>query len=90
MRTIIRRVAKLEDRIAPKPTAQDRRSAEIAEMLRERRRRYLEASGQPFHETQSVLPDYSGPPLGIAETLRLKRQRWLATREATRGTGDQD
>jgi hypothetical protein len=31
MRTIIRRVAKLEDRIAPKPTAQDRRLAEISQ-----------------------------------------------------------
>jgi hypothetical protein len=75
MRTIIRRVAKLEDRIAPKPTAQDRRLAEIAALIRERRRRYLEAEGLPFEELPPL--DYKGPPMGIAETLRAGREQRL-------------
>ena len=62
----------------------------VAEMLRERRRRYLEGTGLPLQELPRLLPpDYNGPPLRIAETLRLARERRVAMMEATGGTGDQ-
>jgi hypothetical protein len=75
MKAILRRVGVLEDRLAPRENAASQRSAAL---LRERRRRRLEASGQPFEDWSP--PD---PPtalcrfLSYAETLRLCRQRRL-------------
>jgi hypothetical protein len=49
VRTIIRRVARLEDRIAPREVREEeKRIMRLAAELRERRRRHLEAMGLPF------------------------------------------
>jgi hypothetical protein len=67
-----RRLARLEQRVNPPEDPEDRR---LVALLRERRRRRLEASG----ETDEDLPwkTLCSPPgkrLSIAETLRLGRQ----------------
>ena len=48
-----------------------------AEMIRERRRRRLEAAGLPFHEPPPLPSDYHGRRLSIAETLRARREERL-------------
>ena len=48
MKTIIRRVGLLEGRLVPKGNAASQR---VAGLLRERRRRRLEANGQPFDDS---------------------------------------
>jgi hypothetical protein len=45
----------------------------VASLLRERRRRRLEASGEPF-ENRPLVSVWSGRVLSVAETLRLCRQ----------------
>ena len=51
-----------------------------AEMIRERRRRRLEAAGLPFEEPPQLPPDYDGRRLSIAEILRARRaQRLIRT-----------
>ena len=79
MKTVMRRLAQLEERSIPKV---DRRANELVQVLRERRRRRLEASGQPFEEEEEVdraEPVASGRCLSLAETLRLRRQRRIAS-----------
>jgi hypothetical protein len=71
MKTMIRRLRRIEARLAPKP---DVASERLAELIRERCRRRLEAAGQPYAE----LPwdTVALPPrkrLSIAETLRIGR-----------------
>ena len=77
MKTILRRLDRIEQSLAPKPTAQDRRMAELAELLRERRRRRLEAAGLPFQEPPPLPPDCYGRRWSIAETLRARREERL-------------
>jgi len=50
MRAILRRLRKVEEKLVPQPTEQDRCMAELADLIRERRRRRLEAAGLPFQE----------------------------------------
>jgi hypothetical protein len=48
----------------------------VAHLLRERRRRRLEASGQPFEEPPPLRVSLApGKRLSIAETLRMRRQQ---------------
>ena len=69
MKAILRRLACLEKKFFP-PV--DERSRRVVEIIRERYRRHMEASGQPFDELPPLPPlDYRGPRLGVAETLRL-------------------
>jgi hypothetical protein len=78
MRAIVRRVGRLEDRLVPKGNAASQR---VADLLRERRRRRLEASGQPFED--SSVTNVSTAPRGclsVAETLRLRRRQRLDRR----------
>ena len=77
MKALLRRLDRIEQSLAPKPTAQDRRMAELAELIRERRRRRLEAAGLPFQEPPPLPPDYCGRRLSIAETLRARREERL-------------
>ena len=77
MKAILRRLDRIEQSLAPKPTAQDRRMAELAELIRERRRRRLEAAGLPFQEPPPLPADYCGRRLSIAETLRARREERL-------------
>jgi hypothetical protein len=81
MKAIFRRLRRIEARLAPLPDVASQRAAEL---IRERRRRRLEAAGQPDEElpwhTVALLP---GRRLSIAETIRIGRQlaqqRSLAT-----------
>ena len=77
MKTILRRLDRIEQSLAPKPTAQDRRMAELADLIRERRRRRLEAAGLPFQEPPPLPPDCDGRRWNIAETLRARREERL-------------
>ena len=72
MRTIIRRVARLEDKIAPQEVGEEeKRIMRLAAELRERRRRRLEAMGLPFEE--APLPrNFAGPPYDLAKVLRVR------------------
>jgi hypothetical protein len=71
VRTIIRRVARLEDRIAPREVREEeKRIMQLAAELRERRRRRLAAMGLPFEETP-LPPDCPGPPYDLAKVLRI-------------------
>jgi hypothetical protein len=74
MKAMIRRLRLLEERLVPQV---DLASQRLADLLRDRRRRRLEASGQPFEdlapETMSTAP--GSMRLSVAETLRMCRQR---------------
>jgi hypothetical protein len=84
MKTIIRRLRRIEARLAPEPDAASERAAEL---IRERRRRRLEAAGQPYDElpwhTVALQP---GRRLSLTETLligrKLAQQRNPATSAA--------
>ena len=76
MKAILRRLDRIEQSLAPKPTAQDHRMAELADLIREHRRRF-EAAGLPFQEASPLPPDYHGRRLSIAETLRARREERL-------------
>jgi hypothetical protein len=72
MKTMMRRLRRIEARLAPKP---DFASERLAELIRERRRRRLEAAGQPYEELPwhpVELPP--GRRLSIAETVRIGRK----------------
>jgi hypothetical protein len=74
MRTIVRRLRRLEGRFAPHVDDEGRT---LADVIRERRRRRLEASGQPpFEEGPPVpLTDDRGRPLLVGEILIAGRNR---------------
>ena len=76
MKAVVRRLRQLERRLAPQIGAEYSRSLSLAMVVRERRRRRCEASGEPFEELPAppmrVAP---GRCLSCAETLRLARQR---------------
>jgi hypothetical protein len=76
VRDILRRLRRVEEKLMPQASEQYRRSVEVVEMIRERRRRRLEAAGLPFPELPPMSSD-NGPRLGIAETLRAVRDRRL-------------
>ena len=77
MKAILRRLDRIGQSLAPKPTAQDRHMAELPDLIRERRRRRLEAAGLPFQEPPSLPPDYYWRHLSIAETIRARREQRL-------------
>jgi hypothetical protein len=51
--------------------------AEIADLIRERRRQRLQAAGLPFREPRPLPADYHGRRLSIAETIRARRDERL-------------
>ena len=81
MKTIDRRLCRLERKFTPEVDHESRR---LADMIRERRHRRLEASGLPFEER----PDLSLYELGrrptLAETIRHCRAQRRAQGEARR------
>ena len=83
MKAILRRVGRLEQRFVPKL---DLASQSMADIIRERRRRRLGASGEPFEDlppaSVSAAP---GGYLSIAETIRLCRQRRLQAQQRAPG-----
>jgi hypothetical protein len=73
MRTIIRRLRRLEERFVPPVDEEGRR---LAEVLWERRRRRLEASRMPLEEGPPArLTDDRGRPLAVSEILQAGRIR---------------
>jgi len=78
MRSLVRRLTHLEERLVPEV---DQRTAEAAQMLRERRRRRLEAEGKPFVATPPVPRLPSGRCMSVAETLRHCRAQRLAAQQ---------
>jgi hypothetical protein len=52
----------------------------LATLLRERRRRRLEATGQPFDEEPTPRV-HTGRRMTVAETLRFSRTRQLAAKQ---------
>jgi hypothetical protein len=67
---MFRRLRRIEAQLAPKHDVADLRAAEL---LRERRRGRLEASGETLQEQSTPIVS-SGPSLSVAETLRRGRQ----------------
>ena len=73
MKAIDRRLRTLEDSFAPKENEEVR---SLVVLLRERRRRRLEASGEPFEFRPSeALTDDQNRPLSVADVLRMGRRR---------------
>ena len=73
MRTIVRRLRRLEERFAPHVDDEGRT---LADVIRERRRRRLEASGQHCEEESPVrLTDDRSRPLAVSEILIAGRNR---------------
>jgi len=83
MKAILRRVGRLEQRLVPKV---DLASQSVADIIRERRRRRLEASGEPFEDLPPARVSAApGRYLSIAETIRLCRQRRLQAEQRVPG-----
>ena len=79
----MRRVAKLEDRLAPREVSEEyKRRMQLAAELRERRRRRMEAMGLPFEETP-LPPECAGPPYDLAKVLRMRYTRQRREGEAS-------
>jgi hypothetical protein len=74
VKTIVKRLCRLEERLVP---AIDHESFRLANMIRDRRRRRLEASGQPFEDMPYLAPT-PGPYRSYADTLRSLRQERLS------------
>jgi hypothetical protein len=83
MRTISRRLRRLQDRFAPEENEEVRR---LVELLRERRRRRAEQAGEPFEERPCErLTDDQNKPLSVADILRSGRRRVAAPNERAPG-----
>jgi hypothetical protein len=85
MKAITGRLRRLETRFVPQVNEGVRRAADI---LRERRRRRLEAAGQPFEETRPEVASPGSGYLSIAETIRERRRMRLAEFSKARQAGD--
>ena len=73
MKALKRRIRRLEQRLAPQPASKGPSAVDI---LRERRRRRLEAAGQPFEEpAPAQLTSGAGRPRSVVEILRQARNR---------------
>ena len=83
MKAIDRRLRRLAESFAPQ---ENEEVARLVTLLRERRRRRLEANGEPF-ESQPCerLSDDQDRPLSIADILRSGRRRVAAPNECQPG-----
>jgi hypothetical protein len=73
MKELKRRIRRLEQRLAPQPASKGPSAVDI---LRERRRRRLEAAGQPIEEpAPAQLAGGSDRPRSVVEILRQARNR---------------
>jgi hypothetical protein len=76
MKAIDRRLRRLEERLVPQENEEVGR---LVTLLRERRRRRLEASGEPFEVRPcGRFTDDQDRPLSVAEVLRMGRRRLAA------------
>jgi len=85
MRAVVRRLRLLEERFVPQV---DLASQRLADLIRDRRRRRLEASGQPFDDLVPESPAPGSRCLSVAETLRICRQRRLERGRVLEGEQD--
>ena len=72
MKAIDRRLRRLRVRFAPEVRKEDFR---LVTLLRERRRRRLEASGEPFEVRPCEVIDDHDRPQSVAEILRTGHRR---------------
>jgi hypothetical protein len=73
MKAIDRRLRRLQERFAPQ---EDEEVRSLVTLLQERRRRRLEASGEPFEVRPcGSFTDDQDRPLSVAEVLRMGRRR---------------
>jgi hypothetical protein len=73
MKALKRRIRRLEQRLAPQPASKGPSAVDI---LRERRRRRLEAAGQLIEEpAPAQLTRGAGRPRSVVEILRQARNR---------------
>src|ERR1700692_2071260 len=70
MRSVVRRLSQLEAKYVPRV---DLVAQQIVEVIREGRRRRLEASGQPCEDHRTTAPAGPGACMSLAETFRLRR-----------------
>ena len=70
MKAVLRRLRRIETQLKLRPNVVAHRAVEL---LRERRRRRAEASGQPFQEPLPLAATTPGRRLSVAETLRARR-----------------
>ena len=76
MKAIDRRLRRLQDSFAPQENEEDFR---LVTLLRERRRRRLEASGEPSESWPCErLTDDQTRHLSVADVLRMGRRRFAA------------
>jgi hypothetical protein len=84
MKTILRRLRRLEEHRLGPPQAEKGES--LADLLWERRRRRLEASGEPMEVRPcGSLTDDHNRPLSVAEILRRGRRRVAASNQRSPG-----
>jgi len=75
MKAMHRRIRRLEEKWAPEPVS---RGPSPADILRERRRRRLEAEGLAFEEPTPIqFTSGAGRRLSVAEILRQRRDNRL-------------
>jgi hypothetical protein len=83
MKAMDRRLRRLQERFAPQ---ENEEVARLVALLRERRRRRLEASGEPFESWPSErLTDDQNKHLSVADVLRMGRRRVAAPNERPAG-----
>ena len=83
VKAIDRRLRRLQERLAPQ---ENEEVVRLVALLRERRRRRLEASGEPFEvRACEALTDDQNRPLSIADILRTGRRRAVAPTEQPPG-----
>jgi hypothetical protein len=70
MKALKRRIRRLEQRLAPQPAS---RGPSAVDILRERRRRRLEAAGQPIEEPPAQVTSAAGRLRSVVEILRQAR-----------------
>jgi len=87
MRAVVRRLRLLEERFVPQV---DLASHRVADLIRERRRRRLEASGQPveYLVSETMSPAPGSGRLSVAETLRICRKLRLERGRVLEGERD--
>ena len=83
MKAIDKRLRRLQESFAPQENEEVR---SLVVLLRERRRRRLEANGEPFESRPCEwLTDDQERPLSIADVLRMGRRRAGASNERPSG-----
>ena len=83
MRAIGRRLRRLQESLAPQKNEEVRR---LVELLRARRRRRLEASGESFDVRPCEVIHDHDRPLSVADILRSGRRRVAAPNEGLPGS----